>query len=118
MKVRFAEGTRDMRAVWFEDGMLKLIDQRRLPQALETVETADWRRATEMIRDMTVRGAPAIGITAAYAMALALRAGEDAALFLKQGFAALRTLLARRLIPRAEIALRPAFAAVEHESAA
>ena len=77
MKVKMADGVQDMRAVWFENGSLKLIDQRKLPLALEIVETADWRHATEMIRDMTVRGAPAIGITAAYAMALALRAGED-----------------------------------------
>ena len=77
MKVKVASGVQDMRAVWFEDGRLKLVDQRKLPLALEIVETADWRRAVEMIRDMTVRGAPAIGITAAYAMALALRAGED-----------------------------------------
>ena len=70
MKVIAADGVRDMRAVWFEDGRLKLIDQRRLPLALEIVETADWRQATEIIRDMTVRGAPAIGITAAYAMIL------------------------------------------------
>ena len=77
MKVKVANGVQDMRAVWFENGRLKLIDQRKLPLVLEIVETADWRRATEMIRDMTVRGAPAIGITAAYAMALALRAGED-----------------------------------------
>ena len=77
MKVKVASGVQDMRAVWFENGLLKLIDQRKLPLALEIIETADCRRATEMIRDMTVRGAPAIGITAAYAMALALRAGED-----------------------------------------
>jgi len=77
MKVKVADGVQDMRAVWFENERLKLIDQRKLPLELEIVETADWRRATEMIRDMTVRGAPAIGITAAYAMALALRAGED-----------------------------------------
>ena len=79
MKVRTESGTQELRAVWFENGHLRLIDQRRLPQTLSIVETADWRRATEMIRDMTVRGAPAIGITAAYAMALALRAGEDPA---------------------------------------
>ena len=77
MKAVVADGVRDLRAVWFEDGRLKLIDQRKLPLNLEIVETTDWRRATEMIRDMTVRGAPAIGITAAYAMALAVRAGED-----------------------------------------
>ena len=79
MKVLAADGARDVRAVWFENGCLKLIDQRKLPLALEIVETKDWRRATEMIRDMTVRGAPAIGITAAYAMAMALCAGEDPA---------------------------------------
>ena len=77
MKVKMADDVQDMRAVWFENGRLKLIDQRKLPLEVEIVETADWRRAVEMIRDMTVRGAPAIGITAAYAMALALRAGED-----------------------------------------
>jgi len=79
MKVMAADGVRDVRAVWFEGGRLKLIDQRKLPLSLEIVETADWRRATEMIRDMTVRGAPAIGITAAYAMAMALRSGEEPA---------------------------------------
>ena len=77
MKVKVASGVQDIRAVWFENGRLKLIDQRKLPLSLEIVETADWRRAVEMIRDMTVRGAPAIGITAAYAMALAVRAGEE-----------------------------------------
>ena len=83
MKVKLANGLQDMRAVWFADGRLKLIDQRRLPLSLEIVETTDWRRATEMISDMTVRGAPAIGITAAYAMAMALHAGEDPALAAK-----------------------------------
>jgi len=77
MKVKMAGETHEMRAVWFADGRLKLIDQRRLPAALEITETDDWRRATEMIREMAVRGAPAIGITAAYAMAMALRAGEE-----------------------------------------
>ena len=77
MKVKVASGVQDIRAVWFENGRLKLIDQRKLPLSLEIVETADWRRAVEMIRDMTVRGAPAIGITAAYAMALAVRTGEE-----------------------------------------
>ena len=86
MKVKMADDVQDMRAVWFENGRLKLIDQRKLPLELEIVETADWRRVTEMIRNMTVRGAPAIGITAAYAMALAVCADEDpqkAALYIK-----------------------------------
>ena len=83
MKVNVAGGIKDIRAVWFEDGRLKLIDQRQLPLTLEIVETTDWRCATEMIGDMTIRGAPAIGITAAYAMAMALRMGEDAAMAAK-----------------------------------
>ena len=83
MKVNVADGVKDIRAVWFEDGRLKLIDQRQLPLELEIIETKDWRRATEMISDMTVRGAPAIGITAAYAMAMALCMGEDPAMAAK-----------------------------------
>ena len=59
--------------VWREDA-LELLDQRRLP------DTVIYRRLTiamevaEAIRDMVVRGAPAIGITAAYGVMLAARA--------------------------------------------
>ncbi|MBR4653564.1 MAG: S-methyl-5-thioribose-1-phosphate isomerase [Kiritimatiellae bacterium] len=79
MKVEMHGAVRDIRAAWFEDGELKLIDQRRLPHSLEIVSTTDWRLATTLIRDMAVRGAPAIGIVAAYAMALAARSGADIA---------------------------------------
>jgi methylthioribose-1-phosphate isomerase len=50
---------------------LRLLDQRVLPERVEYLETQDYRQAAEMIRDMVVRGAPAIGATAAYALALA-----------------------------------------------
>ncbi|MBW2527797.1 MAG: S-methyl-5-thioribose-1-phosphate isomerase [Deltaproteobacteria bacterium] len=57
---------------------LFVLDQRRLPleERYVTVETAEG--AAETIRDMLVRGAPAIGITAAYGMALAAGRARDA----------------------------------------
>jgi methylthioribose-1-phosphate isomerase len=59
------------RTVWMEGGTVHLIDQNRLPFAFALVECADHRATAEAIRDMTVRGAPAIGAAAAYALAQA-----------------------------------------------
>ncbi len=58
---------------WLEEGKLRLIDQRRLPQELVYCDYTDYREVAVAIRDMVVRGAPAIGITAGYGMALAAR---------------------------------------------
>ena len=65
------------RTLWFEDGALHLLDQRRLPARSEIVAVRSARATADAIRDMVVRGAPAIGCAAAYGMALAARAGED-----------------------------------------
>lgn len=63
-----------IRAVEWVEGRLQLIDQRRLPTQ-EVVITLDTLTAVaDAIRDMVVRGAPAIGIAAAYAVVLAARA--------------------------------------------
>lgn len=51
-------------------GKVRFIDQSKLPAKLEYVETTDYMRLVEAIRSMEVRGAPLIGITAAYALAL------------------------------------------------
>jgi methylthioribose-1-phosphate isomerase len=56
--------------VWEKDQVV-VIDQRKLPQTLEYVRCSDYREVAGAIRDMLVRGAPAIGATAAYGMALA-----------------------------------------------
>lgn len=56
-----------------------LLDQRRLPHEDAWLRLETPADAAEAIRDMAVRGAPAIGITAAYAMALAAKIGEDPA---------------------------------------
>jgi methylthioribose-1-phosphate isomerase len=83
-----------MRTIWPEpDGAtVGIIDQTRLPHELAIVRLSTLEDAAHAIRAMLVRGAPLIGATAAYGMALAMRrAGDDAAL---EG--ACRTLLATR----------------------
>jgi len=62
------------RTIWPEDdGTVGIIDQTRLPFRFETVRLACWEDAAEAIRAMLVRGAPLIGATAAYGLALAAR---------------------------------------------
>ena len=69
-------GAHTYRSIWLaEDGWaVEIIDQTRLPHDFVTrrLETLD--EAATAIRDMWVRGAPLIGATAAYGLALALRA--------------------------------------------
>src|SRR5579871_6237186 len=56
-----------------------LLDQRRLPDEVVQVECRTIPKLAEAIRNMTVRGAPAIGVAAAYGMALAALRGDDLA---------------------------------------
>jgi methylthioribose-1-phosphate isomerase len=61
-----------MRTVeWTDQGRVRMIDQRRLPWHLAHVEFDDYREVAQAISEMAVRGAPAIGVSAAYGMALA-----------------------------------------------
>ena len=60
-----------MRPVYFEDGALKLIDQTLLPTEEVIRSYTDYREVAAAIKTMVVRGAPAIGVTAAYAVYLA-----------------------------------------------
>lgn len=57
------------RTVWFEKGALLMIDQPLLPYRFEIVRLPDHRATATAIADMTVRGAGAIGATAAFGMA-------------------------------------------------
>ena len=61
----------EIRPIQWDNGVLKLLDQTRLPVERVTVELRDYRGAVSAIRDMQVRGAPAIGVTAAYAVVMA-----------------------------------------------
>ena len=62
-----------------EDGSVVFLDQRRLPLEEVEVECRTAAEVAEAIRTMVVRGAPAIGVAAAYGYALAARRGEDLA---------------------------------------
>jgi methylthioribose-1-phosphate isomerase len=64
------------RTLWLaEDGWsIEVIDQRRLPHAFEVVALRSLEEVEGAIQNMSVRGAPLIGVTAAYGVCLALRA--------------------------------------------
>ena len=75
-----------MRTVFwdFDKNELCLIDQRRLPASLEVISLHTCLEVAEAIKNMTVRGAPAIGVTAAFGLAMAARestAADSAGLF-------------------------------------
>jgi methylthioribose-1-phosphate isomerase len=61
----------------WQDGALLVLDQRALPRDERWVRCESAEQVADCIRTLAVRGAPAIGIAAAYAMALAARRGED-----------------------------------------
>jgi methylthioribose-1-phosphate isomerase len=67
------------RSIWLEpDGWsVGAIDQRRLPHEFVIARITDAEQAGEAIRTMLVRGAPLIGATAAYGVALAMRADRS-----------------------------------------
>ena len=65
------------RIVRLEDDAVVLLDQRRLPDEEVDLRCGSTPEVAEAIRVLAVRGAPAIGVAAAYAMALAAERGED-----------------------------------------
>jgi methylthioribose-1-phosphate isomerase len=75
-----------------------LIEQRLLPHKFSIVATPDYRATAQAIRDMVVRGAGAIGATAAYGFAQGLRAfrGLSLAAFRKHADSVFRTLAEAR----------------------
>jgi methylthioribose-1-phosphate isomerase len=62
-----------MRSVEWHDGKVRMIDQRLLPMTFQMLVCNNYREVAEAIRDMAIRGAPAIGAAAAFGMALAAR---------------------------------------------
>lgn len=84
----------DFRTIWLtDDGFVEVIDQRILPHKLEIVKLNSYKDAVIAIKNMTVRGAPLIGATAAYGIYLAVREMIEKQLegnFLDQAFEELR----------------------------
>ena len=69
---------RHYRTIWpVAGGAVRVIDQSRLPFEFHTVDLETLEDAARAIRTMIVRGAPLIGATAAYGVALALRADSS-----------------------------------------
>src|SRR6476619_8604972 len=65
------------RILRLEDDAVVLLDQRALPLEEVEVRCSSSAEVADAIRTMVVRGAPAIGVAAAYALALAAQNGED-----------------------------------------
>ena len=68
----------EIRPIQWANGTLRLLDQTRLPSEEVTVEVHGYLEAIDAIKEMRVRGAPAIGVTAAYAVARAARELDSA----------------------------------------
>ena len=100
MNVRIGRRTEHLRTVSFDakSNAVVLIDQRVLPHSFSLVRTSDYRATAAAISDMTVRGAGAIGATAAYGLAQGARAfrGEDDKKFRRHVEAVYRTLASAR----------------------
>ncbi len=72
-----SEATETMRWVGDANGHLRLIDQTRLPAELVHLDCRDADTVWEAIKMLRVRGAPAIGIAAAYGLCIGLQAEVD-----------------------------------------
>ncbi len=68
---------RETRAVWWSEDGVRYIDQRSLPLRVEVGVARSAEEVARAIEEMAVRGAPLIGVFAAYGLALAVHRGED-----------------------------------------
>ena len=65
-----------MRTIEWDDGVVKMIDQRKLPRELVIAQFTDYREVARAIKEMYIRGAPAIGAAAAFGLALCARGSK------------------------------------------
>ena len=65
------------RIVRLEEDAVVVLDQRRLPEEIVELRCGNADELADAIRTLAVRGAPAIGVAAAYGMALAAASGHD-----------------------------------------
>jgi S-methyl-5-thioribose-1-phosphate isomerase len=77
MKVNINGESKTILAVWYEENQVKLIDQRKIPEKIEIYSAKNSDDIYYAIKNMVVRGAPAIGVTAAYGLAMASKNKED-----------------------------------------
>ena len=67
-----------LRTVEWKDGRVVMIDQTKLPNELVLVEYDRWEQVAEAIKTLVVRGAPAIGVSGAFGLALAAQQSSAA----------------------------------------
>jgi len=72
--------------VEWKEGAVRLLDQSRLPSQVEFLDCRDYRSVAQAIRELKVRGAPAIGVTAAMGVALGAQSvdADEYSSFVKQ----------------------------------
>ncbi|MDA7565739.1 S-methyl-5-thioribose-1-phosphate isomerase [Candidatus Pelagibacter sp.] len=68
---------KEYRTIWYEENVVKIIDQTKLPHQFIIKDLKTVKDAINAIKVMEVRGAPLIGGTAAYGMALAVQENDD-----------------------------------------
>ena len=68
---------KEYRTIWFENNVVKIIDQTKLPHQFIVKDLKTVNETINAIKIMQVRGAPLIGGTAAYGMALAVKENSD-----------------------------------------
>jgi len=77
MKVIINGKKSEIRAVWYEKPVIKMLDQKLLPGELKVIDIHNTKELHDAIKDMAIRGAPSIGAAAAYGIAQAKGIGED-----------------------------------------
>jgi methylthioribose-1-phosphate isomerase len=68
---------KSFRTIWFEENLVKIIDQTKLPHQFIIKELKNVQEAINAIKTMEVRGAPLIGATAAYGLVLSIIEKND-----------------------------------------
>ena len=64
--------TNSLKTVEWRENKVIMIDQTKLPNKLEFVELIDYHQVADAIKNLVVRGAPVIGVSGAFGMALAV----------------------------------------------
>lgn len=77
MKVKVDGEERDVLAVWRERGVVKMVDQRKLPHSFEIIDLNDHKETAWAIKVMVTRGAGSIGCAAGFGMAQAALEAAD-----------------------------------------
>jgi len=73
-----------IKPLFVENGIVSIIDQTLLPQEYKIIEINDHIQMAEAIKRLAIRGAPAIGIAAAYGLVLGLKDYQNSSIFFKK----------------------------------